>query len=144
MAGCCFGTTTHGAQALVFPPGSPPSDWQAREGLIPHHLLASLPVHPTQIYEAAAAFALSGFGILYLHARKRYDGQVFAMFVGGYGLARFLIEFFRSDDRGGVGLLSTSQWIALFMVFGAVLIHLKRGHGQSRPKRVTAGAGDTI
>jgi len=126
MAGCCFGTTTHGAHALVFPPGSPASDWQAREGLISHHLLSSLPVHPTQVYEAAAAFALAGFGILYLHARKRYDGHVFATFLGGYGVVRFVIEFFRSDDRGGVAGLSTSQWIALCMVIGALFIHLKR------------------
>ncbi len=126
LAGCCFGTNTSASHALVFPPGSPASDWQAREGLIHHHLLSSLPVHPTQIYEAGAAFALAGFGILYLHARKRYDGHVFATFVGLYGVLRFIIEFFRSDDRGGFAGLSTSQWIALFMVGGAVLIHYRR------------------
>lgn len=125
MAGCCFGTTTEGPHSLVFPPGSPASDWQAREGLISNHLLPSLPVHPTQVYEAAAAFALAGFGILYLHARKRYDGHVFAVFIGGYGLMRFVIEFFRSDDRGGV-VLSTSQWIALLMIAGAFWIHYRR------------------
>lgn len=126
LAGCCFGRTTAGPHALVFPPGSPASDWQAREGLLSHHLLPSLPVHPTQVYEAGAAFALAGFGIFYLHARKRYDGHVFTAFLALYGVARFMIEFWRSDDRGGWANLSTSQWIALAMIAFAAAIHQRR------------------
>ena len=38
-----------------------------------------------------------------------------------YGVGRFIIEFFRGDDeRGSVGVLSTSQFISLFMVAFAV------------------------
>jgi len=126
LAGCCFGTPTDSVLGLSFPPTSPASDWQAREGLLDNHLLASLPVHPTQIYESAAAFALATFGILYLHPRKRYDGHVFAVFLGLYAVMRFGIEFFRSDDRGGFFGLSTSQWIALLMVGLAMAIHRGR------------------
>jgi phosphatidylglycerol:prolipoprotein diacylglycerol transferase len=122
LAGCCFGTTTEGPWALVFPGSSPASDWQAKAGLLSHHLERSLPVHPTQIYESAAAFAISAFGVLYLHGRKRYDGQVFVFFLGAYGAARFGLEFLRSDDRGGIGL-STSQWISLLLIGGAVWLH---------------------
>lgn len=124
LAGCCFGTVDAELPwALSFPPGSPASGWQAREALLPNHLHASLPVHPTQIYEAASAFAIAAFGILYLHERKRYDGQIFVFFVAAYGFARFGIEFWRSDERGGFGWLSTSQWIALGCVAAAVLLH---------------------
>lgn len=125
LAGCCFGVKTDGFWALVFPGSSPASDWQAKAGLLPSHLERSLPVHPTQIYESGAAFAIAAFGILYLHGRKRYDGQVFAAFLGIYGALRFALEFFRSDDRGGIWL-STSQWISLVMVLGAIGFHRHR------------------
>lgn len=126
LAGCCFGKTTDSSMALVFPPGSPASDWQAREGLLHNHLQASLPVHPTQLYEAGGAFALAALGILFVHPNKRYDGQVFAAFLGGYAVLRFCIEFLRSDDRGALGALSTSQLIAVGMLAFAVAIHVKR------------------
>lgn len=126
LAGCCFGKTTDSVVGVVFPGGSPASDWQAREGLLHDHLQASLPVHPTQLYEAGGAFLLAALGILWVHPNKRYDGQVFAVFLAGYAVLRFAVEFLRSDDRGGLGYLSTSQWIALGMLVGAALIHLKR------------------
>lgn len=126
LAGCCFGKTSDSPLALVFPPGSPASDWQAREGLLHSHLQASLPVHPTQLYEAGGAFALSALAIFVVHPNKRYDGQVFAVFLAGYAVLRFGIEFLRSDDRGGLGFLSTSQWIALGMLAFALVLHAKR------------------
>jgi phosphatidylglycerol---prolipoprotein diacylglyceryl transferase len=126
LAGCCFGRPTDSAVGLVFPPGSPASDWQAREGLLHSHLASSLPVHPTQLYEAGGAFGLAALAILYVHPNKRYDGQVFAVFLAGYAALRFGIEFLRSDDRGGLGFLSTSQLIAVGMVGFALWIHLTR------------------
>jgi phosphatidylglycerol:prolipoprotein diacylglycerol transferase len=138
MAGCCFGKVSHNPLALVFPASSPASDWQAREGLLEHHLLPSLPVHPTQIYEATAAFALAAFAILYLHGRKRYDGQVFAFFCGGYGLFRFLVEFLRSDDRGGFLSVSTSQWIGLLGVALAVVLHRTLSARSERLRKLSA------
>jgi phosphatidylglycerol:prolipoprotein diacylglycerol transferase len=133
LAGCCFGTGSDVAWALSFPAGSPASEWQAREGLLANHLLPSLSVHPTQSYEALGAFALSAFGILYLHQRKRYDGYVFAVFLALYGVLRFSIEFFRSDDRGGFFGLSTSQWISLLMIAAAYAIHRLRSQAGAVP-----------
>jgi phosphatidylglycerol---prolipoprotein diacylglyceryl transferase len=129
LAGCCFGRISHSPWALVFPSRSPASDWQAREGLLASHLLPSEPVFPTQSLEAAAAFVIACVGILYVHERKRYDGHVFVFFLGTYSLARFTIEFWRSDDRGGFGYLSTSQWISLALLMAALVIHVTR-----RPK----------
>lgn len=136
MAGCCFGEVTEQAPwALSFPGASPASDWQAKEGLLAHHLLPSLPVHPTQIYESLAAFTIAALGILYVHGRKRYDGQVFVFFLMSYGFARFGIEFLRSDERGGVLWFSTSQWIGLFAVAAGVTLRwFRTRHIQSLPK----------
>ena len=59
------------------------------------------------------------------------DGQVFVVFLVLYASSRFVIEFWRSDDRGG-WLLSTSQWIGLAMVAAAAAIHWGRGHRRAR------------
>ena len=119
LAGCCFGTPTQARWAMVFPSHSPASESQFKAGLLPSPFEPSLAVHPTQAYESAASFAIAAVLILVLHGRKRYDGQVFLAFVALYALARFVIEFFRNDDRGGLLGLSTSQLIGLGLVAAA-------------------------
>lgn len=123
LAGCCFGLPTSSKWALSFPSHSPASEFQFKAGLIESPFEHSLPVHPTQIYESAASFAIAAFLILWLHARKRYDGQVFLAFVALYALARFVIEFWRSDDRGGLLGLSTSQLIGVLLIAAVVFLH---------------------
>jgi phosphatidylglycerol:prolipoprotein diacylglycerol transferase len=135
LAGCCFGKPSDAPWAVAFPPFSPASEAQELAGLLPHKDLASLAVHPTQLYEAAAAFLIAAVGILYVHGRKRYDGAVFAVFIGGYGMMRFVLELWRADARGGFAGLSTSQWIGLLMVGLALGIHRLRSSG---PKPVPA------
>jgi phosphatidylglycerol:prolipoprotein diacylglycerol transferase len=123
LAGCCFGTTTEARVGLVFPPDSPASEWQSQHALLHSKMLASLPVQPTQIYESVAAFAIAAFCLLYVHGRKRYDGQVFITFVVLYAAVRFVIEFWRSDDRGSLFGLSTSQVIGLVLIATAIAAH---------------------
>lgn len=123
LAGCCFGLPLNAPWALVFPPFSSASEKQAQLGLLASSSHASLPVHPTQLYESAGALAISAFLLLFLHPRKRYDGQVFLAFVGLYAVLRFSLEFLRSDDRGGVLGLSTSQWISVLLCGLMVFAH---------------------
>lgn len=125
LAGCCFGTPTGARWALSFPSHSPASESQFKAGLIASPFESSLPVHPTQVYESAASFGIAALLILGLHGRKRYDGQIFLAFVALYALARFGIEFFRSDDRGGLLGLSTSQLIGLGLIAGVVALHAR-------------------
>lgn len=130
LAGCCFGVRTGGTLGLSFPSRSPASDWQFKAGLLGSPGDVSLPVHPTQIYESAASLAIAAFCLLYVHPRKRYDGQVMVVFVGLYAVARFLLEYIRSDDRGGLIGLSTSQLIGVFLVAGAIFVHQLRSRGR--------------
>jgi len=123
LAGCCFGAPWESSWALTFPPFSPASEAQYKAQLLKNPGLESLAVHPTQLYEAFGSFALAAFLLLYLHGRKRYDGQVFVAFVAGYAALRFVLEFFRSDDRGGLFGLSTSQIVGLFLIAGAAYAH---------------------
>ena len=86
------------------------------------------PRHPSQLYQ----FALEGlllFVLLWLYARRpRRTGQVGGAFLLGYGVLRFVVEFFREPDAhlGLLGLgLSMGQWLCLpMMAAGAVLMVL--------------------
>ena len=78
-----------------------------------------LPRHPSQIYQ----FLLEGlllFTLLWLYGRKeRATGQVAAAFLVGYGVLRFIAEFFREPDDF-LGLLSLGmsmgQWLCVPMI----------------------------
>jgi phosphatidylglycerol---prolipoprotein diacylglyceryl transferase len=80
------------------------------------------PRHPSQVYQ----FLLEGlllFIILWLYGRKqRKQGQVAAVFLIGYGVLRFVAEYFREPDSflGLLSLgLSMGQWLCIPMiVFG--------------------------
>ena len=55
--------------------------------------------------------------------KKKTSGIVTAVYLMLYAVGRFLIEFLRNDPRGAVGVLSTSQFIAIFMfAAGAVML----------------------
>lgn len=94
--------------------------------------LAGARRHPVQLYEAAA-LALLAIATLFTPATlTRKPGATFLVYLGGYALIRFVVEYFRGDDfeRGFFvsGLLSTSQAIALVMLVGsaALLYRLAR------------------
>ncbi len=80
-----------------------------------------LPRHPSQIYQ----FLLEGlllFVLLWLFARKeRRQGEVAAAFLLGYGVFRFIAEFFREPDAH-LGILSLGmsmgQWLCVPMILG--------------------------
>ncbi len=116
LGGCCFGLPTHGRIGVAFPAGSPASYEQFEAGLLRSKSLASLPVHPTQLYEALACLAMAVLLIVWVLPRKRFDGQVLLLFLVLYAVARFLIEYLRADDRGSLLGLTTSQLIGVLIV----------------------------
>jgi phosphatidylglycerol:prolipoprotein diacylglycerol transferase len=92
-------------------------------GMVFRHSGSLLPRHPSQIYQ----FLLEGlllFVLLWLYARKpRKAGQVSAAFLFGYGVFRFVAEFFRQpDDFLGVLALGMSmgQWLCVPMIVGGL------------------------
>ena len=94
-------------------------------GMVFPHSGSMLPRHPSQVYQ----FLLEGlllFVLLWMYARKpRRMGQVSGAFLMGYGLLRFIAEFFREPDYF-LGLLalgmSMGQWLCVPMVVaGAAL-----------------------
>ena len=92
------------------------AEWLQQYGMLPRH--------PSQLYQ----FALEGiclFVIVWIFSKKpRPAGQTAALFLGGYGLFRFIAEFARQPDDY-LGLLtlglSMGQWLSVPMiVLGAI------------------------
>ena len=88
---------------------------------------SDLPRHPSQLYQ----FALEGlllFVLMWFYAKKpRPLGQVAAAFTVGYGVFRFIAEYFREPD-GFLGLLtfnmSMGQWLCVPMVIVGAAVWL--------------------
>ena len=125
FGGCCFGIVTDSKLGLSFPAYSAASEKQVRDGVLASKALPSLPVHPTQLYEAAGCLAIAIFLALWLQPRKRFDGQVMLSFLALYAVLRFGLEYLRDDDRGGLIGLSTSQLIGVFVVAAIVPLWLR-------------------
>jgi phosphatidylglycerol:prolipoprotein diacylglycerol transferase len=122
FGGCCFGTVTDKRFAIAFPAYSAASEKQFRDGLLSSKALASLPVHPTQLYEAAGCLAIAFAIGIWLHPRKRFEGQVMLAFLALYAVLRFVLEYLRDDDRGALLGLSTSQLVGLAVLLSVAVL----------------------
>jgi phosphatidylglycerol---prolipoprotein diacylglyceryl transferase len=120
-AGCCWGDSCEQPWAVIFP------EEAERATGVP----SGVPLHPAQLYESAASLLIFLF-LLWLHRRKRFDGQVITFYAVLYSATRFTIEFFRDDPRGDIaGLttltgLSTSQLISLLVFVGGIVFLILR------------------
>ena len=133
-AGCCWGEPTALPWGVRF----------TERG----HEVTGVPVgvalHPTQLYESFAALAILLL-LLWLHRRKKFDGQVVLAYGVLYAAARFAIEFFRDDPRGDIfGLtsltgLSTSQFISLLVGAASLCALLVRRRRAGAPTPRTGG-----
>ena len=92
---------------------------------------SDLYLHPTQLYESFIMLAVCGF-LVYLHRRKKFDGQVLIAYGIVYAIIRFFIEFIRDDPRGDLfGFstatgLSTSQGVSLIVAIASVIFMIWR------------------
>jgi phosphatidylglycerol:prolipoprotein diacylglycerol transferase len=126
-AGCCWGKHTDLPWGVHFTPSG--------------HEYTGVPIygpdgsdlylHPTQLYESFFMLLVFGF-LVYLHRKKKFNGQVLVAYAIIYSIFRFLIEFIRDDPRGDLfGLtsatgLSTSQLISLVVAAGAIVFMVLR------------------
>jgi len=107
LAGCCYGAETTLPIGVEFPENS----------LAP----TGIHVHPTQIYSSIFDFLL-GFLLLYYSKKERKNGKVMGLYLIIYSIGRFLVEFLRNDERGNIGIFSTSQFIAIFTLVIGIII----------------------
>jgi len=122
-AGCCYGAPSNVPWAICF------TDHYAGENM---GTPLNIHLHPTQIYESLGTLLLFGY-LAWRLSRRHMTGQVILEYLGIYAVLRFVIEFFRADDRGDIfnGLLSTSQFIAVIIFASAVFLYfyLRRRRG---------------
>lgn len=103
LGGCCWGRPTDLPWAVTY---TDPAAQRLNGTPL------GVPLHPTVLYEAGLETGNFLLGLA-LWRRGAPDGAIVALWMGLYGTERFLLEFLRADPRGGLGPLSTSQWLSL-------------------------------
>lgn len=100
-----YGRVTDSPLGIVFPGGGP------------------YPRHASQLYEGVLEGLVLFFLMYALHKRQRIYGIVSAAFVMGYGIVRFIVEFFREPDvQLGyfLGGITMGQILCLIMMLCSV------------------------
>ncbi len=118
--GCCWGKVSDSPFAVAFPRHSPAWYEQMHQGLIDSSALQSLPVLPTQLFEAAALLVLFAVLLAVYLKKRRYTAGLYLI---GYAAIRFTLEYLRGDPRASVFALSIGQTISLGLaLLGALFI----------------------
>lgn len=131
----CFGSYTASKFRMAIPVNYFSSGYfqtLRNEGVITSEMLsnqelvkgiACFTVHPTFLYEGLWNLALLIFLLLY-RKKKKFDGELAMIYVAGYGLGRFWIEWMRTDSLM-IGSLKVSQVVAAICFFLAVAVIVK-------------------
>ncbi len=130
LHGCCHGEVCIEGYplAITFPPGAPAS--------FLHHgsaELASLPVHPSQIYSTVHGLLLCA--LLWRISKYRLPaGSLLGAFLLCYGMGRFLIEGVRGENHALGAGFSLAQMISFgFMASGLLILLRAKLWGKSEP-----------
>lgn len=121
MAGCCYGQPTDLPWGVVFSH--------------PHSLAPqNIPLHPTQAYSALGGFAIF-FILLFLHSRRKFQGQVFLWYLILHSTARLFVERFRGDERGllpGTDMTLTQLLATVILILAVVALFLLKSRQERR------------
>jgi phosphatidylglycerol:prolipoprotein diacylglycerol transferase len=105
LSGCCLGVEMHGPLAV--------------------RGIDGVPRFPAPLVEFAFHIT-AAICMVSLWRRKRMTGRLFSLFLVGYGIFRFVTEFWRVTPKAFVGL-SAYQWFSISMVAaGSVALYLRR------------------
>ncbi len=114
LNGCCYGRACDLPWAVSYPANNPLSP-------------PTTPVHPTQIYDSLLNLCLYGF-LAWLFRRRKFDGQVFSVYLICYAVTRSFVEAFRGDyteHERYLGGWATPAHLLSLMVFIAGLVLLR-------------------
>ena len=92
-------------------------------------------VHPTFLYESL--WNLLGFVILHFYSKRRkYDGQIFVMYLGWYGLGRMFIEGLRTDSLylGNTNLRVSQLLAGICLVFAVIFFFYHKVFREHEPE----------
>lgn len=111
MAGCCYGKVCNSPLGITFT--HPDSLAKPK----------NIPLYPTQLFDIFLNICIL-LVVYYFDKKKKFDGQLFLIYLILYAIGRSIVEIYRGDsERGFVfGNISHSQFIATFIIlFSAVL-----------------------
>lgn len=126
MAGCCFGKPAPNLPwAIVFthPKTLAPSN---------------IPLHPTQLYEAFLLLFLTVLLLAFEQRLRMVEGRMISFYILGYTIIRFVVEYYRMDNRGIIpGFpLSGTQIMALCIAIAALFwlrfVHRSNSEGKDK------------
>lgn len=110
LAGCCYGRETDSFVGITF----------KNSNYAPNNVS----LIPTQLFSSAGCFLMAA--VLFFYARKqRIDGRTGALYLIFYSIGRSVIEIFRNDFRGEIGVLSTSQFISIFILLSGIVMFIQ-------------------
>ena len=130
LVGDDYGRPTEAWFGVAFPKGAPPTtarslrefgafvdpsipDWQV------------LKVHPTQLYEAGAAFLMFAI-LMWLNRRPHPKGRAWGVFLILLGIERFVVEIFRAKDDRFLGPFTVAQLISALIVIAGIVWATRR------------------
>ena len=119
FAGCCYGKPTTLPWGITFTDPFAAANVGTPLGVA---------LHPTQLYEAGAELLILGVLLATERKGRGFAGRTFWLYMLLYAISRFIIEFYRGDERGTVGMFSTSQFISILLAPLAIimLVYLSR------------------
>lgn len=120
LGGCCYGIPYYGKLAIHYHY----NEFEPK--------LNEYPRFPVQLTESLINFIF--FVILILYSKKRRpDGSILGIYLIGYAIIRFSLEFLRGDVERGIWFgVSTSQWISLILIPVGIAI-LRKAHTHHLP-----------
>jgi phosphatidylglycerol---prolipoprotein diacylglyceryl transferase len=124
MAGCCYGLPTTKPWGITFT-----DPFAALNVGTP----LNQPLHPTQLYEAGAELIILAVLLLTERKGRVFPGRTFWGYMLLYAISRFIIEFYRGDERGIIMGFSTSQFISLILAPFAVIMLVVLSRRASSP-----------
>jgi phosphatidylglycerol:prolipoprotein diacylglycerol transferase len=149
-AGCCWGGACdpHLPWAAQFPPESLAYQSQVATGIIKLGAAHTIAIHPTQLYESLGELLIF-CALLFWRQRKRFHGELLALYLVLYAPLRAMVETLRGDEERGrvfnfVGPWAKGAWwnlstselisVAIFAAGIALFAYL----GRHRPMAATA------
>lgn len=132
LNGCCFGTHSDLPWAVRFPEHTMAFFDHWSKGWLQSDDVLSLPVHPTQLYHAAAGFFLF---LLLRQCQGKWRGSRVALGIASYGFLRFFLQFVRGDRTPVLGFLDINQIFSLIFLLFAGLLWWRFGRTPTASRR---------
>ena len=120
LNGCCYGRACDLPWAIHFPAD---------------HETQGRGVHPTEIYDALLNLILY-LALAWLFRRRKFDGQILALYFVGYAICRTTVEFFRGDypaDHIHAGLFTSAQLVSAPILIAGLALYFWRRNAQTKP-----------